>query len=320
MAIPDGNLLTEVQRDALDSSASLADTLRKLVALGGQVGSTELREWASLELRGYLHSKVELPEYRKPGAVIQINGINGNMQIAGQQISPRWLPEFAREEIGEEVRLVQPVGEIEAMLQGAKAEGGSIKLTLPMSQDLVALMNQESNRPFQQIMALYWSLSASAIAGVLDSIRTTLVELVAEMRAGMPASAEVPSRDVADQAVHVAVYGEGARVNVTAAAASGSGSHQVKAEGTYIDASRVEEAWPGLREELAGLGVPAEELEALHTALASDGDPVDGELGDAARGWIGQLSTKVATGAIALGGAASTEVVSHAILKALGLA
>jgi hypothetical protein len=140
------------------------------------------------------------------------------------------------------------------------------------------------------------------------------------MKAGMPASAGVPSREVADQAVHVAVYGEGARVNVTAAAASGSGSHQVKAEGTYIDASRVEEAWPGLREELARLGVPAEELETLHTALASDGDPVDGELGDAARGWIGQLSTKVATGAIALGGATSTEVISHAILKALGLA
>ncbi len=277
MARGDSPLLTEVQRDALDSNAPLADTLRNLVALGGQAGSTELREWASLELRGYLHSKVELPGYRKPGAVIRINGISGNMQITGQQISPRWLPEFAREQIGEEVRLVQPVGEIEAMLQGADAEGGSIKLTLPMSQDLVAIMNQESNRPLQQITALYWSLSAPAIAGALDSIRTTLVELVAEMRAGMPASSEVPSREVADQAVHVAVYGRGARVNVTSATASGSGSHQVTAEGTYTEARQVKAAWPSLREELDKFGVPEDELEELHTALLADGDPVNGE-------------------------------------------
>jgi len=250
--------------------------------------------------------------------VLLINALKGNAQITGQQISTRFLPDFAQKDIGEEVSLIQPVGEIESMLQQAEAAGGSIKLTLPMAQDLVAVMNQESNEPFQVITAVYWSLSAPAIAGAIDRIKTTLVELVAEMRAEMPESAETPSREIADHAVNVVVHGEGAQVNVTAASASGSGSHQVKATGGFVDTSRVEAAWPALSEELAELGVPTEELEALHMALATDGDPVD-ELGTATRGWIGRLSTKVASGAIALGGATSTEVVSHAILRALGL-
>ncbi|MFZ2113105.1 MAG: hypothetical protein WAU77_05170 [Solirubrobacteraceae bacterium] len=319
MARRDANLLAEVQRDALDANVPIADALRKLVALGGEVGSKELREWASLELRGYRNSEVELPEYRVPPAVIEVDAIKGNYQISGQPISPRWLPAFAQEHIGEEVRLNHSVGEIEAMGQQAKAGGGSIKLTLPHAQDLVAIMNQESNEPFQRFVSLYWVLSTPALSGVLDRIRTTLVELVAEMRAEMPSPDETPSREVADRAVNVVVHGQNARVNVTTATAVGSGSHEVKALGTFVDSSRVEAAWPALHAELANLGVPAGELEALHTALASDGDPVDGELGIATRGWIGQLSTKVASGVLALGGTASTEVVSHAILRALGL-
>jgi hypothetical protein len=316
----DVSLLTEVRRDALDSKTPLADTLRKLIALGGMAGSTELREWASLELRGYLGSDAELPKYRKPSAVLKVDAFKGNFQIKGQPISPRWLPEMAREHIREEVLLIHGVGEIEAMHQRAEAEGGSLNMTIPSSQDLVTLMNQESDEPFQSFTNLYWVLGASALTGVLDRIRTTLVELVAEMRAGMPASAETPSTEVADHAVHVVVHGKDAQVNVTAASASGSGSHAVSAHGAQVQVERVEESWPALREELEGYDIPPDELEALHAALAADGDPTGRELGPAAAGWIGQLSTKVASGAIALGGAASTEVVSHAILKALGLA
>ena len=314
----EGNLINEVQRDALNRQVPLADTLRKLVALGWQAGSSELREWASLELRGYLGSPVELPEYRKPAATLKVDAIKGNYQITGQQISPRFLPEFARENIGEQVPLVHSVGELEAMLTRAEGDGGSVKLTLPMGQDLLTLMNHESNEPWQQLTAIYWALSAPAIAGVLDRVRTNLVELVAEMRAGMPESAETPSAEVADQAMNVVIHGSGHRVNFTTATASGSGSHEVNAQGASAESPRVEAAWPGLRQELAELGVPEQELEALHTALLTDGDP-NGELGEATNSWIGRLSSRVSTGAITIGTAASTEMVSHTILKALGL-
>jgi hypothetical protein len=270
-----------------------------------------------------LNSEVELPDYRKPPAVLQINGFNGAMQVTGQDISPRWLPAVARNAIREEVPLTSSVGEIEAMLQRAEADDdGCIKLSLPMGQDLVALMNSERQQPLARITAVYWSLSAPALAGVLDRIRTTLVELVAEMRAGMPESAETPSPEVADQAVNVVIHGRGHNVNVTTVAASGSGSHEVNAQGVIVDRSvtLLDEAWPGLREELAELGVADDELEQLHTALLTDGDLVNGELGPAAVGWVGRLTTRVTSGAATLAGGVSVEALTQVILKALGLA
>jgi hypothetical protein len=225
----DGDLLAEIQRDALDSKVKVADVLRKLVALGGEAGSVELREWASLELRGYAGSDVELPDYRRPPAAIQIDGANPGARFSGQQISPRSLPDGIAEHVREEVPLNHSIGEIEAMREQAAAKGGHIRLSLPSSSDVAALMNDEIGDPYQQITAVYWSVSEAALSGVIDRVRTTLVELVAEMRAGMPASADAPSAAVADQAVSVVVHGRGARVNVTSAHASGSGSHEVQA-------------------------------------------------------------------------------------------
>ena len=68
--------------------------------------------------------------------------------------------------------------------------------------------------PDQQIRHIYWALGANAIAGVIDHVRTILVELVAEMRAG---TADAPSAAAADRAVNVAVYGGKPNVNIASA-------------------------------------------------------------------------------------------------------
>jgi hypothetical protein len=223
----DRNLIEQIEKDALDSSIPLADTLRMLIALGGQTGSTELREWASRELRGYIGSGLELPEYRKPAAIIQINATVPGARITGQQISPRQLPDPVNKHIGEEIPLGQAVGEIEALLEQAKANSGSVKMTLPDAQTVVTLMNHEVGDPYQHITEIYWSLSTPAIQGVLDQMRTTLVELVAEMRAGMPETDELPSGELVDQAVRVVVEGKGHRVNVNTAQSRGGGPSTV---------------------------------------------------------------------------------------------
>lgn len=137
-------LIDEVERDALDPAVPISAALRKLVALGGQAGSAELREWASLELRGYFGSNVPLPDYRKPGATLRIDGGTFNAMITGQLISPRELPDPVKNHIDETVPLNGGVAEIEAMIERAKREeSGEIKLTLPMGQDIVRLMNHE---------------------------------------------------------------------------------------------------------------------------------------------------------------------------------
>lgn len=85
-------------------------------------------------------------------------------------------------------------------------------------------MNSESGRPGQYIERIYWKVSPATVRGVLDHIRNGLVKLVAELRANMPSGAELPSADVANQAMNVVVRGWRPKVSVTSAQASGTGT------------------------------------------------------------------------------------------------
>ena len=124
---------------------------------------------------------------------------------------------------------MQGIGALEAMAASAdSSENGAVNLSLPMASEIGSLMDKASGNPFQQITALYWSISGVAVHGVVDQVRTTLAELVAEMRAGTPSSSALPTAGVANQAVNVAVHGKRARVTVQSAQASEGSSANVK--------------------------------------------------------------------------------------------
>jgi hypothetical protein len=195
---------------------------------------------------------VELPDYRKPGATLRIDGATFNAMITGQLISPSELPDPVNKYIDEQVPLNGGVAEIEAMIANAKGQGGEIKLTLPRGQDVVRLMNHEIQQRgnFDRVTAIYWSLSHVTIEGVLDQIRTRLVELVAEMRAEMPDEASVPSAAIADNAVNVIVHGKKAKFTVNTAQAGGNGSTAI-ARTTPPEAKR--SVWVKIGAGLVGL-------------------------------------------------------------------
>jgi hypothetical protein len=219
MARHDGSLVAQIERDALDDSVSVATALRKCVALGGESRSEPLRDWATRELQGYSNDE-DVPDYRKIGAPLLVDAIVGNMQVTHQQFPPSGLPDVVRENVSEQLDLRQGAGAIEAFAR----QRDEIKLQPPKAGDLVRLMNMERDDPTQSIISLYWGVSPVAIDGVLDGIRTALVQLVAELRASMPGDAEVPSAEAANQAVSVVATGKRARVIVTAAQASGAGA------------------------------------------------------------------------------------------------
>ena len=212
-------LLEQIEHDVL-TSQPLADTLRKCVVLGGKAGSIELREWATRELRGY-DSKDDAPDYRTVGAVILADGVTGNAIVKRQQIAASSIPKFAQGEISDHYTFVEGIGTLEAAAASAdRSEKGFVYLSLPMASEIGSQMDEISGNRFQRITALYWSISGVAIHGVLDQVRTTLAELVAEMRAGTPSSSALPTAGAVDQAVNVAVHGERAQVTVQASQAS----------------------------------------------------------------------------------------------------
>jgi len=209
-------LIAQIEHDALDEKASLASALRKCVSLGGKSRSDELRDWATRELKGYSGIN-DLPEYRKIAAPLRLDGLSGSYKVTGEELPPMALPDFAREHISNELPLTQGVGELENL-----AKQPEIKLAPPGASDLAMYMNTQGNtNPYGHINSIYWQVSPSAINGVLDQIRTSLTQLVAELRASMPADEEIPSADEARQAVQVIVSGKRSKVQVTTAQASG---------------------------------------------------------------------------------------------------
>lgn len=206
-------LLTEIERDLLDGKP-VADVLRKLVILGGRAGSRELREWATLELRGYGDVGLEaLPAYRKVPAVIQVDAVVGLTQVSHMSISADQLPEVARPYITNEAPFTQGIGEIETLATRSGVDE-TVRLALPMERKLAQMMDASSpNRPHQQTNAVYWSVSRSAVSGHVDQVRTRLAELLGELRSAASPS-DMPSAEQASNAVQIVVHGKGARVNV----------------------------------------------------------------------------------------------------------
>lgn len=214
-------LLSQIEEGALSSSTPLADTLRKCVALGSRAGSAELRDWARRELDGYAPDD-ELPGYRTVGAMIMIDGATLNGITTGQQLAHSALPEFAQGAIKKEVDLPYGVAQLEHMVK--TAEGGNIRLQDSRMPDLVRYLNHVG--PYgQSITNLYWAVSDNAVLGVLDRTRTVLVSLVAEMRATGTQGQDLPSPEVATQAVNLIVHAPKRSVfNVSTAHSTGSSS------------------------------------------------------------------------------------------------
>ncbi|OEV11446.1 hypothetical protein [Streptomyces nanshensis] len=213
-------LVGEIERDALDDSVPLSSVLRKCIALGGAVNSDQLREWAGKELRGY-ESEDEVPKYRIVGAPLKIDAFIGPRQITGQQISPNDLPAFAKKRIGEEVRLRMGVRELEDSAN-VKPEKAYVQLTPGGATDIARAIDQASGELFQKITALYWVVSKASIVGVLDQVRTTLTELVAELRVTVSDEESDPSSEAIGNALHVAVHGSPkARITLTTAQSHG---------------------------------------------------------------------------------------------------
>ncbi|WP_148043426.1 hypothetical protein [Flexivirga caeni] len=229
------SLVVEVERDLLDGKP-LADLLRKCIILGTRSGSAELRDWASKELRGY-DSDDELPTYRTVSAAIQMDAVTANTRITGQTLGENQLPDFVREEgIGNTVHLRSGIDQLASMA----SHGNVIALSLPGADLIAQYFDSRSGNPWQHIDRIYWSVSTTAIDGVLGLIRTVLTELIAELSASVSDTQMEPSTAQADNAVQVAVYGAKARVTLTNSLASGGSTSTI---GGSTDGMDDEPSW-----------------------------------------------------------------------------
>ena len=212
------SLLDQIESEALNGDVVKA--LRLCITLGGKSSSAEIREWASLELRGY-GPEDDLPSYRRIVAPLSIDRQTAAWAMTGEEISHWDLPEFAREDMTNEVNLPHSITELRDMVKSVERKGGPIRLGPPGAAEIVKYMNL-SEEYSGYIKRLYWKVSAVTVNGVVERVCTDIIGLVSEMRAGMNRDEKVPSPDVASQAFNMVINGEGNRITVKNTQTSGS--------------------------------------------------------------------------------------------------
>lgn len=80
--------------------------------------------------------------------------------VTGQDISPTQLPDFARDQVREELRFVSGIGKIEEMI--ATAEDGTVAFSLPGGSDLAAYMTSQAE--YAAIHRIYKTTHVSELA------------------------------------------------------------------------------------------------------------------------------------------------------------
>ncbi|KIF67165.1 hypothetical protein HY68_36340 [Streptomyces sp. AcH 505] len=224
---PRRSRVDRLEDDVLDASRPLAPILRQVIALGGHAHSEPLRTWALRELQGYEGTDVPIPDYRRIPAPLVMDGLAGRFRFRQQPVSVFDLPDFAREALGDVLRLGQSVGQIESL--SARRPDQSVQLAPAMAAELAVIMSQD---PSRQVLRLYWAVHPSALEGVLDQVRTRLVELVGELRAAMPYGQHDPTPDQVAQALQniSIITGDNSSVTVTAPVAVADRHGSARAE------------------------------------------------------------------------------------------
>jgi hypothetical protein len=210
-------LLEDIEKDLL-AGKPLADLLRKTIILGGRAGSTELREWAARELKGFIGVSFEdMPGYRIIQAPLLMDSVNARAQVKHQPLPLRMLPDFAKE-VSEDFPVRHGIGELEAWV--ARAE--PIQIAVPGGDIIGATLARTAGDPTLQIYAVYWAIDHVTVAGVLDRVRTSLAELISELIVVTPPSDDPTSEQVA-HAVNIVIHGGNPRFTVAAAQSSTGG-------------------------------------------------------------------------------------------------
>lgn len=115
--------------------------------------------------------------------------------------------------ITNDVNLHQNCDKIEAMVRHCEP-GDVVKLSPPDSQGLVTLMNA-GGKWRGHIERMYWGVSPAVLEGVVNQVRTALINLVAEITAHMPEGVDTPSPEVATNA-NFLVTGERHKISFSA--------------------------------------------------------------------------------------------------------
>ncbi len=304
------SLLREIYEDAMGTEVPLVAVLRKCKVLAFRLDYAPLAAWVDLELGGYPDS-ASLPDYR----VFPVDVLGDFVGPAGASasnipIGPSAIPEALAQYRDDlfTANISQGIASIEDLV-----DTGGASVRLPWSQSVLPHIHGRVLIDLFQCIQAWRNLPRGAMVGVLDAVRNRALTFSLEIEALNPAAGDtepggrplVAAEDVRTIAVNV--FGHG---NVLAV------GDQARVQ-DVVTVSKGD--WASLQSRLASVGLDAEALNALRTALADDAETTD-SLGQETRGWLTRLKDGAAAGVVSVAPEVVGNVVGGAILQYLGIA
>jgi hypothetical protein len=183
--------LSQIIDAATGDTVPIPSLLRKLKALASELDSARLVEWVDVELYGYLDPEVLPPPYRGPfkaEVIARWGGPSGSH--ATMPLPSTALPEAMRKAPYELV-FRQSVSELQKLAQSDK------RLMHAWPADAVAKVNDMISRgqvqpeiPMGALIHAYRQFSPTLIGGILDAIRTRVLDVALALQRVVPRAGE----------------------------------------------------------------------------------------------------------------------------------
>jgi len=276
------NLIQDLQKDILNSEASLPSILRKTKVLGSLLRNKEFKKWVDNELNGYQEEdKKKIPSYRR-GYVESYGDFLGpfGSVLKNQPISSLSLPVLFRQHVNKFL-LVEGVRALESLI-----EHGSSDFRMQWPADIIAAV---SNKIFKGWVCMSaWKLvSRGQIEQVLDTVRNRLLSFVLELEEKHPEISE--SKDAISNVSKKEIsYAFNTYI---------IGSRNIIASGVGIN-QKVHQQVPAndlkaLLKYMEKINVPSDNLKELEKAIEEDGPGTKpNEFGPKVSRWIERMANK----------------------------
>lgn len=303
-------LLDKIIELATDNQQPLTVLLRQCIVLAYELKNEQLKSWANHELNGYGDSE-EMPEYRIVNAPAVGTFSAGYYFPTVKRTIPSFEMEKEHRWAAETVRLAEPVSSYEDILH---AEGTN--LGFQWDSNLIHYYQSRFIERHALINAVQ-ELPKSAIAGLLDTIRTRVLNMALEIRS------EVGDKD---EDLKKMTPEESKKVDQTITNNIFGGNVYVSGGNSTMTATTVQQQqqnivagdWKQLESVLKSAGITDHDLEELSAAVKSDGDQKLKESGSVMK-WIKATAPKVLTGGVKMGAEVGKAVLTEMLMRHYGL-
>jgi len=288
------SIVLEIQKLATENIHDISDLLRKALVVATKLKLNDFRAWIENELNGY--RKDPVPEYRKVRATVRLrNPYHGLIPIV-----------FQDQEISDVFRNIEvrdPIGNLVSILE--KQTNSKSDPIYPLTPEQESFLIKQQDGP---ILPPIRTVSSSAIATIIDSVRTQILEWSLKLEdkgilgTGMTFSEDEKEIAVSSPGINIQNF-QGVLGNITNSTLT-----------QHLEMTVKTNDYESLKSFLLSTGLSNDDLLDLESVIQTDPRPnTKGKFGKGVSAWMGKMLTKAANGSWQVSAAAAGNLLAQAI-------